>query len=129
MDIFTLQPGSVSYGHPMAAAILCASLLAFAVGAVVRRRQHSATGYARQGLKAWGTLLFVFGVIGVMLGVSRAENIVFLAMPFLQILWALLLAVSSVIHLSLLRKRSYTILPSARVVDPRDEYLPKKRRR
>ncbi len=129
MMLFSLAPGVLPYTHPLVVAMLALSALLFVCAFFVGRVRNGLSGTMKKVSKSWGPLLCVFGVIGVILAVSRAEGITYFSMPFLAFLWALLLIVIFMLQFLLYRRRAYVILPQQRVEDPREKYLPKPKRR
>ncbi len=127
--IFHPNPGFSSYTTTsmMTLLIICTLLL---LGSFAVR-------YWRTGLKnpitkklsrSWPAFMFTMSLIGFVLVVSRVEGIQFLAMRFLWALWLLTVVVYAFLQYRLFNAKHYEVLPTQRVDDPRDRYLPKKRR-
>ena len=70
-----------------------------------------------------------FGIIGLVLVVSRVEDIQFIEMRFLWVLWALALVLYVVLQWFVFVRRHYTVVEKKQVVDIRDRYLPTKKRK
>jgi len=60
---------------------------------------------------------------------ARVEQIQFLAMRFLWVLWGALLLAYVVFQILRFRARNYVVLPSVRTDDPRDKYLPGRKKK
>ncbi len=78
--------------------------------------------------RTWSATVFWFGIVGLILTVSRVETIQFVSMRALWALWVLLLAVIIFFQFIQFRRRHYTVIERAQVVDERDRYLPRKKK-
>lgn len=126
MPLFDAHPQALAYADPSVAAQLVAAVAMIAAAQVLRRVRFSA---GRRGVtRTWPPSLLVFGVAGAVLAVARAEAIAWLAMPLWSALWAGLAALLAVLQAAVWRRRTYTVVPVAKQTDPRDAYLPGKRR-
>ncbi len=125
---FYPNPGGVSYGAPkvIAALLLCTALIvgSFFVSLWRSRLENPLT---RKLSRSWPATLRWFGGIGLVLTVSRVEQVQFLAMRFLWVLWILAAAGAIVLHVRLWRLRHYSVLDRPLEQDPREKYLPKKK--
>lgn len=125
---FYPRPGATSYENPKVLLLLafCALLFlgSFAVSLFRKRRENSVT---KRLMKSWPAAMRWFGGIGILLVIARAEDIQFLSIRALWVLWVLLVVVFFVIQAWRFRLKHYTILPKEYVEDPRDKYLPKKK--
>lgn len=127
---FWPNPGSAVYSSPKALALLmvCALLLlAAGVISVWRKRRQDAR--IRQISRSWASASFWFGAIGALLVGARVEEIQFLAMRFLWVLWGVFLLLYVTFQVKRFRSRYYQVLPSVKQEDPRAAYLPKPKRR
>ena len=70
-----------------------------------------------------------FGIIALLLVVSRVESIQFLSMRVLWIVWLAALVAYLVIQIFVFRNRYYVIVEKHRTADIRDKYLPKRQKR
>lgn len=96
---------------------------------IVRFWRKSLKNHVTKQLTAgWPSALFWFGIVGLVLAVSRVETIQFMSMRILWAFWFLSLALYGVFQFINFSRRHYTVLQRAQVVDERDKYLPKKRR-
>ena len=128
--LFWPNPGNADYGSPKAMAAMAVCIL-FILGSFAVRfwRANKASQPMSKVSKSWGSVLFWFGLIGLILVVARVEQIQFIAMRFLWILWAAFLALVLYLQVRIYRNRYYEVLPNQTSVDPRSKYLPKRKRR
>lgn len=127
--LFWPNPGNASYESPKAIALLvaCALLIAAAV-AIKLWRQRTQNGVLRKLSKSWGVSCFWFGLTGLILVIARVEMIQFLAMRILWVVWGVLAALVLVLQVRVYRLRYYQVLPTPRASDPREKYLPGKKK-
>jgi len=126
---FYPNPGNVSYDSPKVL-LLLAVCAAMVIGSFFLRMwlRKNATPMLKKLGKTWPGAMFWFGIVGIVLTVARVEQIQFVAMRFLWILWALGLVAFAVIQWKLFKSRYYEVVPHAKVNDPREKYLPKARK-
>ena len=127
--LFYPNPGQAEYTSMsmLIVAGVCAALII--VSFVIRFWRKGLTNPVTRKLsKSWSSVSFWFGVSGLLLVVCRVERIQFLAMRFLWVIWALLLIIYVILQIRLFRMRHYEVIPMAKVEDPRDKYLPKKKK-
>lgn len=128
--IFWPNPGNASYDSPKALALLifCAVLVvgSFALSAWRKRQGNQ---LMRRLSKSWPTAAFWFGLLGLLFVVARVEQIQFIAMRFMWVLWGIGAVIYIVFQLRKYRTRYYEVLPATSVEDPRSRYLPKRKRR
>lgn len=74
-------------------------------------------------------MLLWFGLISLVLIVSRVESIQFFAMRILWVFWGAALIFYGVFQARRFRQRHYEVLPSIVESDPRAQYLPRKKKR
>ncbi len=128
--LFWPNPGFASYSDPGMIALLtmCAVLI---VGSffirVWRRKQKNAI--ARKLSGSWAFSAFWFGMTGLILVVSRVEDIQFFAMRFMWVIWGACVLAYLYFQMRRWRVQHYEVLPTAVTHDPRDQYLPKKKRK
>jgi hypothetical protein len=127
--IFWPNPGNATYGSPKSLALLlfCALLIVAAFGISVWRRKL-ANPVTKKLTRTWAATSFWFGFTGLLLIVARVEQIQFLAMRFLWIVWIALAILYIVFQMRSFRMRHYEVLPKIVSVDPRSKYLPKRKR-
>ncbi len=128
--VFYPNPGNASYTSASMLALMAMSLLLIAGYAGIRAwRNKQVNAVTKKLSKSWAVASLWFGIVGVVLVVSRVEEIQFLGMRFMWALWAVALAAYVFVQSRLYRARHYEVLPTVRVEDPRDSYLPGKKRR
>ncbi len=124
---FYPRPPATSYENPKVLLLLgfCVLLFlgSFGIALFRKKRENPVT---KRLMKSWAPLMRWFGGIGVVLTVSRVEDIQFLSMRVFWALWVLGLVVFLVLQAWRFRLRHYTILPREYIEDPRDKYLPKR---
>jgi hypothetical protein len=123
------NPGNASYGNPKIQALLVLSfgliLLSFILRLWRRRAQNPV---AKRLSRSWPTAAFWFGFVALILTVSRVENVSFLSMRLLWVFWALGLALFLYVQIRSFRVRYYQPLPHEHTEDPREKYLPRRKR-
>lgn len=127
---FYPNPGNADYGNPKVLLLLalCVLMIAGSFG-LSAWRNRQANPVTKKLSRSWAMAALWFGVVGLVLAVSRVEQIQFIAMRFLWVLWAGFLIAYVVLQVRIFRARHYQVLPRETVVDPRDAYLPGKKRR
>lgn len=129
-DLFWPLPPSLSYSSHKVQALLwmCAVLvlLSFLVRSWRHRTQNPMT---KRLSRSWSAALLGFGITGFVLVIARTEGIQFLAMRFLWVVWGLAALAYVLIQIRLFTARHYQVLPREVVMDPREKYLPGKRRK
>ena len=79
--------------------------------------------------KSWASTLQWYGLIGIVLVVARVVEAQYIAMRLWWIVWLVSLCVYVFVQVRMWRSRHYEIIPSKTVSDPRDPYLPSRKRR
>lgn len=77
--------------------------------------------------RSWPSASLWFGIIAAFLTISRAEGISYLSIRFFWIVWIIVLALFLFVQWKQFRARYYRRLPTEKVQDPREKYLPKKK--
>lgn len=126
--LFWPNLGTGSYGSPTMIILLAVSA-GFVVASFIVRwwRAKKASPTARRLSGSWPSAALWFGLVGVILVVSRVEGIQFLSMRFLWILWAAALALYGYFQMRRFRLQHYEVLPRMQEDDPRAKYLPRKK--
>jgi glucan phosphoethanolaminetransferase (alkaline phosphatase superfamily) len=126
---FYPNPAGGSYGSTSMIVAMAICALLIVISFVIRWwRTRQADQRVRTLSRGWSSVTFWFGVVGLVLVVSRAEHIQFFAMRFLWVLWGVALAVYIGLQIRLWRARYYQVLPKLHVEDPRDKYIPGKKK-
>lgn len=128
--LFWPNPGNAAYSSPKAFLLLigCGVLICVSLG-IRGWRKRMKNPVTRKLSASWASAALSFGVIGLLLVVSRVEGIQFLAMRFLWVLWVGFAVLFLVFQARQYRTRHYDVLPRISVNDPREKYLPGKRKR
>lgn len=128
--LFWPNPPAPAYGSPKVVAILALCALLIVVGFVVSRwRKKLANAVTKRLSASWPTALYWFGFTGLFMTVCRVEGISFLSMRAFWGVWLVILGVYAGIQVRLFRSRHYEILPREKTEDPRERYLPGKKKR
>lgn len=128
--IFDPHPLPASYSSPNVlglGVVMAALLLASFALRLWRSRQQNAV--LRKLSRSWSPACFWFGIVGALLIIARTEDVLLLSMRLFWLLWAAAFIAYAFLQVRLFRARHYTVLPTARVDDPRSKYLPKRKRR
>ncbi|MDA1208618.1 MAG: hypothetical protein O2904_01130 [bacterium] len=91
-------------------------------------RKKQPNPITRKLSKSWSSASMWFGIIGLVLTVARAEDISYVSMRFWWLVLGFVAAVYIFLQYKLFRSRHYEKLPSETKQDPREKYLPKKKR-
>ncbi|ALM09947.1 MAG TPA: hypothetical protein DEB30_02785 [Candidatus Peribacter riflensis] len=123
------NPGNAYYGSTNIRLLLAVCVLFILLSFVLRFwRRHMQNPVFKKLSRSWPSALFWFGITGLVFVVSRVESIGFLAMRLWWVLWGILLALYIVIQVRFFRMRYYEKLPTEVSSDPRDRYLPKRKK-
>ncbi|PIR48737.1 hypothetical protein COU80_03505 [Candidatus Peregrinibacteria bacterium CG10_big_fil_rev_8_21_14_0_10_55_24] len=107
--------------------MVCGFFVLFSIAVRFWRRRSSNPSFKRLS-RSWASAAFWFGLVGFVFIVARVEQISFLAMRFLWVLWGISFAVYLWFQVRLFRLRYYATLPSQVTEDPRTKYLPSKKK-
>jgi Ca2+/Na+ antiporter len=126
---FWPNPGGWHYNDLKVQLVLgaCVALIAlsFAIGMWRSRQKNPVT---RSLSASWSGTVLTFGIVALVMAVSRVETIQFFSMRALWLLWALCFGLYIVAQLLAYRNRHYVVLDRKRTEDERDKYLPRKKR-
>lgn len=126
---FWPNPAGWQYGDQKVMALLavCAGLV---VASFLIRvwRSKLENGMTRTLTKSWPSFTFWFGVVGLVLVVSRVEMIQFIEMRALWVVWFLIGALFLAFQVVSFRRRHYVVVKQAHIVDEREKYLPKRKK-
>ena len=127
--LFYPNPGNATYESPKVLILfaVCFGLVvcSFALRVWRGRLQNPVT---KRLSRSWSSACLWFSVIGLVLIISRVEQISYVSMRFLWVLWAIVLLFYLFIQVKQFRARHYEQLPKETVEDPREKYLPKRKR-
>ncbi len=93
-----------------------------------RWSRNNANPVTKKLSKSWPKASFVFGFAALILVVSRVEAIQYIAMRFWWVVWTVVGVLYVTLQYRVFRSRHYEVVKTEHVEDPRDKYLPKKRR-
>lgn len=129
--LFWPNPPAPAYSSPKVLAILLLCSAMIVASFIVKRMQfRSSSAVVRKMIKSWSPILFWFGLVGLFMAVCRVEGISYLSMRFWWVLWALIGLVVAFFQWKMFRSRHYEVLPQQEEKnDPREKYLPKKKKR
>ncbi len=127
--LFWPNPANATYSSPKAIALLavCALLMALSIVISVWRKNHK-NPVTRKLTRSWGTASFWFGLTGLILVVARVEQIQFVSMRVWWVLWLAIAIFFIFLQFKLFTARHYEVLPMVKHVDPREKYLPKRKK-
>lgn len=128
--IFWPNPGNTHYDNPkVIALIVICFLLVIGSFILTRWRKNLQNQSLKKVSRSWSAASLWFGLTGLLFTVSRVEQIQFLSMRFLWLLWAIAAVFYVYVQVRTVRMRTYEVIPSVKREDPRSKYLPKRKRR
>ncbi len=128
--IFHPNPGNAAYISPTMGTLLLLSVVLIAASFAIRAwRGHLRNAVTKKLSRLWSGAALWFGIIGVILVVSRVEGIQYIAMRFWWGVWIVALVAFALLQMRLFKSRHYEVLPTVKAMDPREKYLPGKKRR
>lgn len=127
---FHPNPGNATYLSPGMGSLLVTSVLLIGASFALRSwRAKQRNAVTKKLSKLWSPAALWFGILGIVLVVCRVEGIQILAMRFWWGIWLITLVTFALIQVRVFRSRHYEVLPTTNVADPREKYLPGKKRR
>jgi hypothetical protein len=127
--LFWPNPQATTYDNPKVMAILglCGLFIVLSF-AVARWRKTKGNPVTRRLARSWPSAFIWFGVIGFILAIARVEQISYISMRVWWIVWGAVLLLFVYMQFRRWRTMHYEVLPQSRVNDPREKYLPKKKK-
>jgi len=126
---FWPNPGNWHYTDPKVQALLigCVALM---LGYFILRywRSKAHNPITRNLSASWATSSMTFGIIGLILAVSRVETIQFMSMRVLWLVWVLALLGYVAFQFIKFRRKHYVVVKKQPFRDAREKYLPRKKR-
>ncbi len=120
--------GTAPYSNPKVLTALLVSVgLIVASIIFMSLRKRLSNSVTKKLTASWPTAGILFGLIGLILAVSRAEGIQFFSMRVLWLIWVICFAIFVILQIISFKRRHYTVLKREKVKDERDRYLPKKK--
>lgn len=124
------HPYPAAYTSPMVMTMGVILLLLFVASIAIRFwRRGLANAVTRSLSRSWAGACFWFAAVGVVLLVARTEEVLFLSMPLLWVVWFGSFVAFVILQIRLFLARHYQVLPRQRVEDPREKYLPKQKKK
>jgi len=124
------NPGKVDYDNPKIIALVVICLILIVGGYVVSRlRRRMQNPVMKKLSRSWPLSGYWFGGVGLFLAISRAEGISFVSMRILWFIWLVVIIIYLFFQVRIYRARHYTVLPNESEVDPREKYLPKRKKK
>ncbi len=128
--LFRSNPGNLTYGSPYAVAVITACVALVVASFALRQwKKGSASAMVRKLGGVWANAAFWFGISGLLLIICRIERIQIIAMRFWWVVWVVLAALFLFAQWKIFRARHYQVLPRMMHSDPRDAYIPGRKRR
>ncbi len=126
---FWPNPGLWQYSNPKVLALIFLALLLMIGSFVLRAWRVRVTNSMTRKLSAsWASASFWFGLLALFLIICRTEQIQFLAMRILWVVWFLCLVLYIGVQFFVFKKRHYTIVARDIIADEREKYLPRRAR-
>lgn len=128
--LFWPNPGPTTYENPKVIGLLLLCSL-FLVASLLCRiwRRKLQNPVLRKLTRSWPRTALWFGIIGLFLVVSRAEGVSYVSMRFLWVVWGIALVLYVFLQLKLMRLKYYEPVLTHQPDDPREKYLPRKKRK
>jgi len=123
------NPGNAHYGSGSTKTLLIVCVLLLLLSLVLRFWRSQMNNPVMKKLsRSWSSAAFWFGITGLLFVVSRVEGVGFLAMRLWWLAWGIAFAFFLGVQVRFFRMRYYEKLPSEVSHDPRDRYLPKRKK-
>ena len=128
--IFWPNPGNADYTSPKALVllVLCVALIIKSF-VLPRWRNRLQNTQLKKVSKTWASASGWFGWTGLVLVIARVEEIQYMAMRFLWVLWGAALLGYLFVQYKIYRNRYYEVIPNRPTQDARADYLPKPKKR
>lgn len=127
---FWPNPGNADYSSPKAIVLIVLCIAAIVAAVVLPRVRNGWTNPQLKKLsRTWAAACAWFGGTGLVLVICRVEEIQYLAMRFLWVIWGAALLAYLAIQVKLYRARYYEVIPNAPMQDARAAYIPKAKKR
>lgn len=129
--IFWPNPGNAHYTSPKALILLVACIaLVLSSFILPYWRNRLDNPQFKKLSRSWAAASGWFGWTGLVLVIARVEEIQYVAMRFLWVLWGAALLAYLFVQYKGYRAKYYEVLPSAAPTsDARSRYLPKRKKR
>jgi hypothetical protein len=126
---FWPNPGGWHYADLKVQLVLAGCVALMILSYVIKRWRSRVKNPSTRALSAsWSVATFSFGLVALVLAVSRVETIQFVSMRALWVVWFVCLAWYVIFQFMAFRNRHYVVMDKTRTVDGRDKYLPRKKK-
>jgi len=128
--LFYPNPGNATWSSPKAAALLlvCVLLVVASFG-IKRWRIKVENPVTRKLSRSWSSAALWFGIVGFVLIFARVEDIGYVAMRLWWLVWLVIAVLYLFVQVRLFRARHYSMLPREWQDDPREKYLPRRKKK
>jgi hypothetical protein len=110
----SLNPTSVAhYSSPEILVMFALAAACFVAWFLLRRWHKKQQSLTRKLSASWSIVSFWFGVVALLLIISRVERVQVMAAPFLWLFWAVGLLAYVFVQWRLFRAKHYEVLPRA----------------
>lgn len=124
------NPPALNYDNTRILMLFFACFLLILIAIFIRSwRIRSSNSVAKRLSRSWTRALIWFGIIGIIMVVSRVEQISYLSMRLWWVVWALSLIFYLLFQTRSFRLRYYQKIITKTEADPRERYLPKRKRK
>ncbi len=129
--IFWPNPPAPAYTDSKVALIIGVCGLMIVSSFLFKRWRNTVqNSMTRKLTKSYGSALLWFGLVGFFMVVCRVEGISYLSMRMWWFVWLLAIAFFVFLQVKMFRARHYEVLPNEQhIEDPKEKYLPKKKKR
>lgn len=127
---FYPNPANAGYASPKAVVLLivCGLMLA-ASFAIKRWRAKQENPVTKRLSKSWATAARWFSITGLIMIVSRVETISYVSMRIWWVVWFAALVSYGFLQYRMFKAKHYKPIKTQKNADPRDKYLPKKKKK
>lgn len=128
--LFWPNPGNAHYASPKAIVLLVVCIAMILKSFLLPYwRNRIRNPQLKKISKSWATASGWFGWTGLVLVIARVEEIQYVAMRFLWVIWGAALLAYLFVQYKVYRAKYYEVIPSRPVEDARADYLPKRKKR
>jgi len=123
------NPPALSYGDNRILALMFACFFLVFLSVLARMwRKRTQNSVAKKLSRSWPGALLWFGIIGLVMAVSRVEQISYASMRLWWVVWALALLIYLLFQARVFRLKYYEKIHYEIQEDPLNKYLPKKKK-
>ena len=123
------NPEAATYDNPKVIVLFCICAVLVVLSVIIRRwRLHVQNPITRRLSRSWASATLWFGLTGLILAVARVEQISYISMRVWWAVWLLAIVLMFFVQWKRWRTMHYSVLPREKIDDPREKYLPKRKR-